>query len=171
MTALAWREEPIARQHDRNAFDCGDPSLNEFLRRFARQSHEQDASKTFCAVDPGQPERIIGFYTVAPTAVAHASVQPQLVRGLARHEVAGFKLARLAVHKTLAGQGFGGQLLAAAARRCLKAASHVGGTLLVIDAKSERAASWYKCLGATSLQDLPLTLVMPLSTFATDVSA
>jgi hypothetical protein len=38
------------------------------------------------------------------------------------------------------GSGLGGQLLLCAARRCLAAAQKVGGTVLFIDAKSERAA-------------------------------
>jgi uncharacterized protein (DUF1778 family) len=51
MTLPAWHEEPIAKSHGRAAFDCGDAQMNEFLLRFARQSHEQNASKTFCAID------------------------------------------------------------------------------------------------------------------------
>ena len=63
-----------------------------------------------------------------------------MTRGLARHEVSGFKLARLATDRTVAGQGLGGQLLASAALRCLRLAGEGGGILLIIDAKSERVA-------------------------------
>lgn len=169
MTLPAWREEPIARTHDRKAFDCGDAAMNDFLRRFARQSHEQNAAKTFCAVDAAAPTRILGFYTVTPSAVAHADVPAALTRGLAQHDVPGFKLARLAVDASVAGQGLGGQLLAAAALRCLRIAGEVGGTLLIIDAKGERAADWYAGYGAQPLRDRPLTLVMSLATFAADL--
>ena len=51
MTLPGWKEEAIARSHDRQSFDCGDPAMNDFFRRYARQSHEQNASKTFCAID------------------------------------------------------------------------------------------------------------------------
>ena len=47
----------------------------------------------------------------------------------------------------------------------------VGGVLLVIDAKGDRAAQWYAGYGAEPLQDAPLTLVMPLATFAGDLRA
>ena len=40
MIATAWHEEPIHKRHDREAFDCGEEALNEFLRRYARKSHE-----------------------------------------------------------------------------------------------------------------------------------
>lgn len=143
--------------------------MNDFLRRFARQSHDQNAAKTFCAIDDSASERILGFYTIAPSAVAHETVPEAMTRGLARHEVSGFKLARLATDGTVARQGLGGQLLAAAALRCLRLAGEGGGILLIIDAKSERAARWYASYGAEYLQGSELTLVMPLATFAADL--
>ena len=171
MSLPQWHEEPIKKSHDRSSFDCGDPQMNAFLQRFARQSHEQNAAKTFCDVDHTIADRILGFYTIAPASVAHEAVPASMTRGLARHEVPGFRLARLATDRALAGQGLGGQLLAAAALRCLRLAGEGGGLLLMIDAKSERAADWYASFGAEPLQDRPLTLVLPLATFAPDLRA
>ena len=51
MTLPDWHEEPIAKSHRRQEFDCGDSKMNLFLQRYARQSHDQGASKTFCAID------------------------------------------------------------------------------------------------------------------------
>ena len=171
MTLPSWHEEPLAKSHDRASFDCGDPQMNDFLRRFARQSHEQNAAKTFCAIDDHQLTRILGFYTIAPLAIAHEHVPAVLTRGLAWDEVSGFKLARLATEVAVAGQGLGGQLLAAAALRCLRLAGEGGGILLIIDAKNDRAATWYRSYGAEPLSGRPLTLVMPLATFAGDLNS
>jgi GNAT superfamily N-acetyltransferase len=171
VTLPGWREEPIARSHDRESFDCGDTAMNDFLRRFARQSHEQNASKTFCAIDGAVTGRVLGFYTITPSAIAYADAPGSMTKGLAHHEIAGFKLARLATELRVAGQGLGGQLLAAAALRCLRIATQAGGLLLIIDAKSERAADWYAGYGAEPLSGKPLTLVMPLATFAADLKA
>ncbi|MGY2052078.1 GNAT family N-acetyltransferase [Methylobacterium sp. JK268] len=171
MTLPAWREEAVATSHHRRAFDCGDVAMNDFLQRYARQSHEQNASKTFCAIDVEAPNRVLGFSTITPSAVAHGAVPAAMMRGLARHEVPAFKLARIATDRSVAGRGLGGQLLAAAALRCLRVAKEAGGVLLVIDAKGERAARWYASYGAEPLQDRPLTLVMPLATFAGGLQA
>jgi hypothetical protein len=35
--------------------------MNRFLHRYARQSHEQHAAKTFCAIDDRDPGRVLGF--------------------------------------------------------------------------------------------------------------
>ena len=62
------------------------------------------------------------------------------------------------------GQGLGGQLLLAAGKRCLRVAAEAGGVVLVIDAKNERAATWYEGYGAVRLEDMPMKLVLPLAT-------
>jgi hypothetical protein len=63
---LDWREEPIGRNHDRQAFDCGVPELNDFLRRHARQNHEAGGAKTFVAVSAAAPETISATTRSAP---------------------------------------------------------------------------------------------------------
>ena len=80
-------------------------------------------------------------------------------------------LPRIATHVRVQGQGLGGHLLAAAARRCLRASAEVGGVVLIIDAKNERAARWYASYGAAALGKKPLMLVMSLATFGAELKA
>lgn len=171
MTLPAWHEEPIGKTQDRKGFDCGDEALNEFLAKYARQAHETGSSKTFCAMDDANPGRILGFYSIAPAELDFSRIPDTLRKGLPRHGVGGFRLARLAIARSVQGNGLGGQLLGAAARRALLAAAAVGGVILVIDAKSDRAADWYAAYGGVRLADAPRTLVMPLATFAVDLKA
>jgi GNAT superfamily N-acetyltransferase len=159
----AWHEEPINKKHDRETFDCGEEALNEFLRRYARRSHDLGGAKTFLAIDDADDKTIVGFYSLSPASVAYARTPEIVRRGLARHEVPGFRLTRLAVDRRLEGQGIGGQLLLAAGRRCLLASAQVGGVVLVIDARNERAAGWYASYGAMPLLDAPLSLLLPLA--------
>lgn len=165
MTIPAWHEEAITRKHDRSAFDCDDDELNVFLMRYARQSHDQGGAKTFLAIDD-DTRAVLGFYSLAPASLAYHRVPEIVQRGLARHEVPGFRLARIAINRTQQGRGLGGQLLLAAGRRCLMAAAVVGGRVLIIDAKNERVAAWYVSYGAIPLLDAGLTLVLPLTTIA-----
>ena len=167
MSLPGWHEEPILKKHDRKSFDCGAPPMNDFLQRYARQSHESGAAKTLLAIDNGDNKTILGFYSLAPGALAHADTLETVRRSLARHDVPGFRLARIATDLRWQGQGLGGQLLAAAARRCLHAAAEVGGVVLIIDAKNDRAARWYTNYGAVALSNKPQTLVMSLATFIT----
>lgn len=171
MSASDWRESPISKAHDREAFDCGDPELNEFLRRHARQSHERGGAKTFVAAPADDARRVLGFYSLSPASIDYARTPTLVKKGLARYDVPVFRLGRLAVDLPLQGQGFGGQLLLAAGRRCIDAAANVGGIALLIDAKNDRVAGWYRAYGAMALLDAPRSLVLPLATIETALKA
>jgi GNAT superfamily N-acetyltransferase len=160
----AWREEPIRKGHDRESFDCGEEVLNEFLRRHARRSHDSGGAKTFLAIDATDNETTVGFYSVSPASVDYARTPEVVRRGPARHDVPGFRLARLAVDRRFQGHGIGGQLLLSAGSRCLRAAAEVGGAVLVINATNERVARWYAGYGTLALLDAPLSLLLPLAT-------
>lgn len=157
-----WVEAAVARSHDRAGFDCGVAELNDYLRRYARQNHESGAAKTYVATPRGEPRRVLGYYSVAPMAVAYARTPLALRKGLGQYDVPAFRLARLAVTKEFQGRGLGAWLLASAADRCVRVADSVGGVFLVIDAKDEQAARWYARFGAIPLLDTALTLVLPL---------
>jgi len=166
MTKLDWDEEAIQKHHRRDTFDCGESALNEFLQRHARKSHELGGSKTFLAIDHSDRETILGYYSLSAASISFERSPEVIRRGLARHDVPAFRLARLAVDLRFQGMGLGGQLLLAAGRRCLLAAAEVGGVALVIDAKNKRVADWYAAYGAVPAIDSPLTLMLPLATIA-----
>jgi GNAT superfamily N-acetyltransferase len=171
MTLPTWHEEPIEKRHDRTGFDCGDRDLNDFLQRHARKSHEKGVAKTFLAIDNADDSKILGVYSLSPASIAYERTPAVVKRGLARHEVPVFRLGRLAVDKSLQGQGLGGQLLLAAGRRCLYVSAEAGGVALLIDAKNERVAKWYDSYGAVPLLDAPLSLLLPFKTIHSALTA
>jgi GNAT superfamily N-acetyltransferase len=163
---LNWREEAIARHHDRKSFDCGSAALNEYLDRHARQNHESGGAKTFVAVSPAAPTRVLGFYSISPGAVAFPRTPSSVSKKLGRYDVPVFRLGRLAIDRSVQGQGLGGDLLLAAGTRALAVAAEVGGVALAIDAKDDQAAKWYERFGALALLDDPLKLILPLAVIA-----
>ena len=167
MSALAWQEAPLAKHHNRAAFDCGDADLNLYLHRYARQNHVSGGAKCFVAAPIEEPARVLGFYTLSPASIDYARTPALAKKGLARYDVPVFRLGRLAVDRTVQGRGLGGALLLRAAERCIRVAREVGGVALLIDAKNERAAQWYESYGALALLDAALSLVLPLATAAT----
>ncbi len=141
MTLPTWHEEAIAKRHDRAGFDCGDTDLNEFLQRHAQKSHQKGGAKTFLVIDDADGSKILGFYSLSPASIAYERTPEVVKRGLARHEVPVFRLGRLAVDRSVQGQGVGGQLLLAAGRRGLYVAAQAGGVALLIDAKNKKGCS------------------------------
>jgi GNAT superfamily N-acetyltransferase len=168
---FAWHEEPIAKHHDRNGFDCGVPELNRHLAKFARQNHESGGAKTFVAVASARSPTILGFYSVSPGAIEFARVPAKLTKGLGRYDIPIFRIGRLAIDLSSQGRGIGSELLIAAGHRAMTVALEVGGVALAIDAKDSKAAGWYRRFGAVPLLDDPLKLVLPLQAIAEAVAA
>ena len=175
MTLSAWHEEPVAKKHPRDTFNCGDTDLNTYLQKFARQNHENGGAKTFVAIGDADG-RVLGFYSLTPATARYGQTPENIRKGLPHHDVPGYRLARLATDLTVQGQGLGGQLLLAAGRRCLRAATEVGGVALYIDAKNDDAAAWYASFGAERLAGamagvLPIPMVVALKTIAAALAA
>jgi GNAT superfamily N-acetyltransferase len=166
---VAWQEQALDRHHDRAGFDCGVPALNEFLARYARQSQEGGGARTFVAVSPNAPATVLGYYSISPGAIAFARTPAKITKALGHYEVPVFRLGRLAVSLNMQGRGLGADLLYAAGERAIAVAQEVGGVALAIDAKDERAASWYERFGALRLLDDPLKLVLPLETIRSTI--
>jgi GNAT superfamily N-acetyltransferase len=159
-----WAEAPVSRVHNRAAFDCGDLDLNRYLQNQARQNHDRGISKTYVACPHLAPQTVLGFYSISPTEIDQNHLPAEIRMG--HHPMPGYRLGRLAVDLSVQGQDLGGALLLAAAKRCLVVTREVGGAILVIDAKNNRAAEWYCKFGALRFHDNALTLILSLKTAA-----
>src|SRR5216684_2258469 len=108
--------------------------------------------------------RVLGLYSISPGSIDFARVPAKLTRKLGRYDVPVFRLGRLAIDRSVQGQGLGSDLFLAAGERALAVSAEVGGVALAIDAKDENAARWYERFGALPLLDDPLKLILPLAT-------
>ena len=77
--------------------------------------------------------------------------------------VPGIRLGRLAVDRSVQGQGLGEHLLMDAIDRSRRVLEHIGVHALFVDAKDERAAAFYRKYGFRPLPDDFLKLVLPLT--------
>ena len=58
-----------ARRHDRAAFRCGVPALDDYLHKYAAQQNAKGISTVYVLVDDAAPSRILGFYTLSAAQV------------------------------------------------------------------------------------------------------
>ena len=91
MNELQWIEEPISSRHDRANFDCGEPVLNDFFSKHARQSHDRGVSKTFVAILADDNHAIIGFYSLCPASLEFARTPEILRKKVAKARCASFQ--------------------------------------------------------------------------------
>jgi GNAT superfamily N-acetyltransferase len=149
--------EPLGAQHDRDAFDCEENSLTEFLKKYARQNDEKGLGRTYVAVKPGD-RTIIGYYTIASGAVRFDTVPEKLPR----YPIPVAHLGRLAVDKQAKGQGVGAFLLIDALRRIEQVADQLGIYAVEVFALNESAKQFYLKYGFTPLNDDPLHLYLSM---------
>jgi len=108
--------EKLRADHDLSQFDCGEPSLDEWLRRRALQNEESGASRTY-VVCAGQ--QVVGYYALAVGAVTHAEA-PGRVRRNMPDPVPVMIVGRLAVHNDFQGRKIGPALLRDAVLHALR---------------------------------------------------
>ena len=148
---------PLAARHDRAAFDCGEPSLNDFLKRFARQNVEKGLGRTYVAVKPDEP-RIYGYYTIVSGSLSFETIP----ENLPRYPIPVVHLGRLAVAVSAKGQGLGKALLADALKRALNIADQLGIYAVEVYALTENAREFYLKFGFGELLDDGLHLYLTI---------
>jgi GNAT superfamily N-acetyltransferase len=148
--------------HDRQAFDCGVPALNEYLQRFAEQHRRKGISAAYVLVDSAAPSEILGYYTLSAAEVDAQSLTEADRKRLPRFPVPCFRMGRLACRADRQGRGLGQMLVACAVDRCLKAREQVAAYALIADAKDATAKRFYERFGFKALRDAGLTLYLPL---------
>ena len=154
---LPYRIEALSPTHDRQAFDCGETSLNEFLRQYARQNEAKGLGRTFVAVLPSEP-KAYGYYTLAG-----GTLRPETVpEKLPRYPTPVVHLGRLGVDKAAKGQGLGEFLLLDALKRAEQTATQLGMYAVEVYALNEAARSFYFKYGFAPLLDGDLHLYLTM---------
>jgi ribosomal protein S18 acetylase RimI-like enzyme len=154
--------ERLARSHDRQSFDCGVRSLNEFLQKHARQNAEEDVSRTYVAISIASSP-VLGFYTICSGSVEREHMPDATAKRLPRYPVPVINLARLAVDVSQQGLGLGRNLVVDALRRVQRIAEEVGIRAVTVDAIDDRARHFYEKFGFEPLLDDRLHLFLQMS--------
>jgi len=148
--------------HDRRGFECGVPALDEYIQRFAEQHRRRGISSIFVLTDSAQPERILGYYTLSAAEVDAERLAEVERKKLPRYPVPCFRMGRLACRADQQGHGLGKLLVGCAVDRCLKARQQVAAYALIVDAKDDASAAFYRHFGFKPFLDAKRTLYLPL---------
>jgi GNAT superfamily N-acetyltransferase len=166
MSGAAGPEEPplsdvekLRRAHDPSAFDCGEPSLNDWLRRYAWQNQAADVARTYVV---HRANRVVGYFSLAYGSVQWEEAPERIAKGLARYPVPVILIARLAVDRREAGRGLGKAMLKDALLRIKAAADIAGARAVLVHAINERARAFYEHFEfeRSPVDDLTLMLLM-----------
>jgi GNAT superfamily N-acetyltransferase len=151
--------EKLRPDHDLSEFECGEPSLDDWLRRRALQNEESGASRSY-VVCAGQ--QVVGYYALAVGAVAHAGTSGRIKRNMP-DPVPVMIIGRLAVHQDFQGRKIGPGLLRDAVLRTLQAAEIAGIRAILVHAISDRARQFYEDCGFIPSPIDPMTLMITVA--------
>jgi GNAT superfamily N-acetyltransferase len=139
----------LADAHNLDAFDCGVDVLDRWLRRSARVAAASGTAATYVLC---RDERVVGYYALAMSAVAHERAPSRLRRGMP-DPVPVVLFARLALDRPEHGRSLGGHLLVDALARCVRGGGEFGARAVVVDPLSREAGDFYRHFGFRDLDD------------------
>jgi GNAT superfamily N-acetyltransferase len=151
--------QPLTADHQLNTFNCGETSLDEWLKRRALLNQTNGASRTFVVVDESQ--LVMGYYALAAGAVHHQDATRSIRQNMP-DPLPVMVLARLAVDLRAQGMQLGAGLLRDAVERSLAVAQNAGVRALLVHALHERAKQFYLYFGFQASPVHPLTLMLRL---------
>jgi predicted N-acetyltransferase YhbS len=131
---------PIRETDRLSDFECGEPSLDDYLRKRALVNHLEGGSRCFVAC---RDATVVGYYALAAATVTRAEV-PGKVRRNMPEPIPAILLSRLAVDRKEQGEGLGAALLRDAILRTLDAAEQVGVRILLVHALNDTAREFYR---------------------------
>jgi GNAT superfamily N-acetyltransferase len=140
---------PLAETDDRNGFDCGRESMNQWFRRHAWANHAAGVSRANVICDPATGG-IVGYVTLSAGPIERAALPKPLQRNKP-DPVPATLLGQLAIHKDQQGKGYARALLFFALRTALRASHDVGSVGVFTHPLDESARSFYARWGFVDL--------------------
>jgi GNAT superfamily N-acetyltransferase len=140
-------------------FDCGEQELNSFLANLALLFQKRHFGASIVCFEDAT---MVGYYTICPASIQRHALSEKTFTGPRPNPIPGFRLCRLAIDKRFQGNGYGKLLFIHALKKCLDQAAQIGGSVVIIDAKHEKAKQFYERFGFVSLPNAPLTLVQTI---------
>jgi len=160
----AWQVAPLdSKVHDRAAFSCGAPELDRYIREHASQDVKRDVARVFVALRAGTPT-VCGYYSLSATSFQRENLPADQAKRLPRYPVPAALLGRLAVDDGAKGQGLGAFLLMDALNRVLLATQTLAVHALIVDAKDNVAAAFYRKYGFIAFMDGERRLFLTMAT-------
>ena len=136
--------EPLTSKSPIAGFDCGKPSMNEWLLRHALQAQGSGSARTFVVTDN---TIVLGYHNLVVGQVEPMEATERIRKGMGQYPIPTMLLARLAVSTTAQGEGIGMGLLQDAIRRTLNVAEQAGIRALLTHPIDDDAVRFYQRFG------------------------
>jgi GNAT superfamily N-acetyltransferase len=160
--------EPLGK-HDRQAFSCGVAALDDWFHLRAGQDEKRNVARVFAAIDDRLG--VVGFYSLSTFTLTIPDLPAEHAKRLPRYDhIPAALIGRLARDLRVRGAGVGDLLLADAVRRVLSVAGTLAVFAIVVDARDDAAAAFYRDYGFRPFPSRPLRLFLPVADATAEMS-
>ncbi len=129
----------LTAEHNLANFDCGEDTLNHWLKKLAVKNQISGASKSFVCC---HKTNVIGYYALASGSVERAQAPSAISRNMPAN-IPVIILARLAVDKQFQQQSLGSHLLKDALMRVLNVSINIGVKAVLVHALTDNVKAFY----------------------------
>jgi ribosomal protein S18 acetylase RimI-like enzyme len=154
----------LGSHHDRAAFSCGESALDAYLQRQASQDIRRRVAQVFVAAGD-VAEKIAGYYSLSAASFEKDELPTAAARRPPHYPIPAAVLGRLAIDREQQGRGLGEMLLLDAIRRVVRASTTIAMYAIIVDAKNDRARTFYERYGFRPFASDARRLFLPLETF------
>ncbi|ARJ41006.1 GNAT family N-acetyltransferase [Pantoea alhagi] len=135
-------------------FDCGKATLNKFLIEHLRRQHNGKVLRAYVLKNHEADPKILGYYTLSGGSFERSTLPSRTQqKKIPYKNVPCVTLGRLAVDKTLQGQGWRSTLVSHAMSVVYNASLAVGIHGMFVDALDDEAKQFYTSFGFIELTD------------------
>jgi predicted GNAT family N-acyltransferase len=144
---MEFQIQLLEKKHNKTDFDCGYDLLDNYIKKQATQDVNRDLSACFVLID--KVNNVLGYYTLSANSIKREDFPERLRKKLppSYNELPTILVGRLAIDKSIKGNGFGEILLVDALRRCLKISESMGTISVIVDPIDDKAQAFYSRYG------------------------
>ena len=148
----------LGPDHQLDGFDCGADALNWWLINKARHNQSEGGSRTWVVTSD---QHVVAFYSSSTAVILRSEATKRAARNQP-DPLPALLLGRLAVDTKYQGHGLGAALLKHFLLKSLEVAELTGVRVLLVHAKDDGAASFYRRFGfePSPIDDLTLMLLV-----------
>jgi len=159
MTTAPFRFDPLGDGYDRAAFRCGDDALDRYFKTQVTQDIRRRIANCFVVVETAA-NRVAAYYTLSAASIPLVDLPPDEATRLPPcPTLPAVRIGRLAVDQRYQRRRLGELMLMNAVHRTMQDAA--AAFALLVDAKNDQAAAFYRRYGFRLIAGRPRTLFLP----------
>lgn len=163
--------EPLdPSKHDRAAFSCGVPQVDNFIKKTANKLTKADNLRVWIMTEDGTS--IIGFYAINAHSIDYQDLPEKFARNRPGHgSIPAAYISMIGRDERFRGGGHGGVLLADCLQRIATVADQIGTAITVLDVldcgdaeRTRRRMELYAGYGFLPFPSKPMRMFLPVAT-------